>query len=98
MKRTVRLALLLAPAGGSCGRSYRVVRLRHNHEMEGEQISIVAIGFLLSGCGTSSVHPGEKAKINRSGAVRCKTEKALTKLDSYVNKDHDIDRAYRELM
>ena len=36
--------------------------------------------------------------INASGATGCDTVDAFTKLDRYVNKDHDIDRANRELM
>ncbi len=59
---------------------------------------VIMLTLLLSGCGMGSVHPGEKARINASGATGCDTVDAFTKLDRYVNKDHDIDRANRELM
>ncbi len=63
------------------------------------KVSVIAMGMvLLGGCGLGSVHPGDKARINVAGATGCDTEEAFTKLDIYINKDNDIDRANRELM
>ena len=59
---------------------------------------IAAIGILIVGCGMGSVHPGDKARIERSGVLGCDSEESYTKLDIYVTKDNDIERANRELM
>jgi hypothetical protein len=61
------------------------------------KLSVVVMGMLLSGCGMGSVHPGDKSRISTAGATGCDSEEAFSKLDIYVNKDNDTNRANREL-
>ena len=54
--------------------------------------------LLLAACGLGSVHPGDKARINVSAATACDSLEAFARLDQYVNEDHNVERANRELM
>src|ERR1700693_3235446 len=61
-------------------------------------VMILAIGITVSSCGMGSVHPGEKSHLDGSSKMGCDTEEAFNKLDTYVNKNNDVDRANRELI
>jgi hypothetical protein len=58
----------------------------------------MGVGILLAGCGMGSMHPGENARVNTSGATGCDSVESFAELDTYVNKDNDINRVNRELI
>jgi hypothetical protein len=66
--------------------------------MSSRILLLFALGFCLSGCGAGSVHPGDKAYIDEADVLGCDSVEDFTKLVTYATKEHDSERANRELM
>jgi hypothetical protein len=82
--------------GAEIGQS-RALKLPRTRRQIIRTVLIIAIAVLASACGLGSVHRGDQARIDVSGATGYDTEEAFSRLYKYVNKDHDIRRADQEL-